>query len=422
MTSVHSIPTGALEGVHAGEKLSGLARISLLIGMAGLALGAWLGWSGGEAEMRHFWFSYLVAFAFLLTIGMGALFFTLLQHAVGAHWSVVVRRIAELTMANFPLLALLFLPLLIPLLDGHGTLWPWAGHHEGGDPGHAALLAHKEPFLNVPFFLLRIAIYFGVWISLARWFLRRSLEQDLTSSPTPTVRSRKWSSPGIIIFALALSFGAFDLLMSLNPAWFSTIFGVYIFAGSFIGNCAWMILCSRWLQNRNLLTNQINVEHYHDMGKFLFGFVFFWGYIGFSQFMLIWYANLPEETMWYKDRITPAWENWSWFMVFGHFVIPFAGILSRHVKRSRFGLLFFACYALLMHWVDMYWVVMPNMNAPSLGGPADGGSNPFGLMDVAVTVGLVGIFVSCFARRAAKHPLLPVKDPLLADSLAFENA
>ena len=372
--------------------------------------------------MRHFWFSYLVAFAFLLTIGMGALFFTMLQHAVGAYWSVVIRRIAELTMANFPLLALLFLPLLIPLLDGHGTLWPWAGQHEGGDPGHAALLAHKEPFLNVPFFLLRIAVYFGVWISLARWFLRRSLEQDLTSSPTPTVRSRKWSSPGIIVFALALSFGAFDLLMSLNPAWFSTIFGVYIFAGSFIGNCAWMILCARWLQNRNLLTNQINVEHYHDMGKFLFGFVFFWGYIGFSQFMLIWYANLPEETMWYKDRITPAWENWSWFLVFGHFVIPFAGLLSRHVKRSRFGLFFFACYALFMHWVDMYWVVMPNMNAPSLGGPADGGSNPFGLMDVAVTVGLVGIFVSCFARRAAKHPLLPVKDPLLADSLAFENA
>ena len=421
MTIAHAVPAEALEGVHAGDKLGRLARISLYLGVAGLAMGAWLGWSGGETEMRHFWFSYLVGFTFLLTIGMGTLFFTMLQHAVGAYWSVVVRRIAELPMANFPLLAVMFLPLLVPLLDGSGSLWPWAGHHDGGDPGHTALLEHKRPFLNIPFFLLRVGIYFGVWVFLSRKFLRMSLDQDATDSPGPTVTARRWSAPSIIVFAFALSFGAFDLLMSLNPSWFSTIFGVYIFAGSFIANCAWLILCARWLQNRDLLTSQVTVEHYHDMGKFLFAFVFFWGYIGFSQFMLIWYANLPEETMWFKDRITPAWEGWSWFMVFGHFAIPFAAILSRHVKRSRIGLLVLASYALLMHWVDMYWVIMPNMNAPSLGGPADGGTNPFGLMEIVVTAGLVGLFVSALARRASKHPLLPVKDPLLGDSLAFEN-
>jgi len=438
----------AVQDVQAGDLAPRVARIGLVVGVVGLLVGAGFGLTGDAHAKQHFWFAWLVAFAYVLTIGMGTLFFSMIQHLVNAHWSVTVRRLAEITMANLPAICLLGLPLLVPLLDGHGTLWKWAGggHHgeeaahgaevPGGESGAAAeavepaaqadplgvqlaeeehheFVEHKRPFLNSGFFIARLIGYFLIWALMARFFFRGSVAQDSASDAAPTLRMKKWSAPAIIVFALTLSFAAFDLLMSLDETWFSTIFGVYIFAGSFVACFAWLVVCAKFLQSRGVMKNAVTREHYHDLGKFMFAFVFFWGYIAFSQFMLIWYANIPEETHWYANRITPAWINWSWLLLIGHFLIPFPGLLSRHVKRRTGVLLFWAIYMLVMHWVDLYWIVMPNLDPQHVN---------FGVVDVALTLGMVGILVFLTARRASGQALLPVNDPLLPQSLGFKNA
>ena len=426
MNSLHE----AVQDVHAGDLAPRVQRIGLAVGVVGLAIGAGLGLTGDAHDKQHFWYAWLVAFAFVLTIGMGTLFFSMIQHLVNAHWSVTVRRLAEITMANLPLICLLGLPLLVPLFDGHGSLWKWAGdsaHHgveagapQVGDPlaselageEHHEFVAHKRPFLNTGFFLARLIGYVLVWWLMARFFFRGSVAQDTATDVAPTLRMKKWSAPAIIAFALTLSFAAFDLLMSLDETWFSTIFGVYIFAGSFVACFAWLVVCAKFAQSQGLLRSAVTREHYHDLGKFLFAFVFFWGYIGFSQFMLIWYANLPEETHWYANRITPAWINWSWALLLGHFLIPFPGLLSRHVKRRSGVLLFWAIYMLAMHWLDLFWIVMPNLDPQHVN---------FGVVDVALTLGMLGMLVFLTARRAAGQALMAVNDPLLPQSLGFRN-
>ncbi len=439
-----------LEGVNqAGDLAPKAARFGLILAVVGLGLGLILGLMGNHEDgYSHFWFAYLVAFSFLLTITLGSMFFTIVQHLVNAHWSVTVRRLSELTMANFPIVALFALPLLIPLFSDHADVWKWAtmAHDENGavigvenggqeaaaEAGvlagehdlaetlekeeHHKFVQHKFPFLNRNFFAGRLVGYFLLWILLARFFFRKSVEQDTAEGVDPTLGMKRVSAVSIIVFAFSLSFASFDLLMSLDETWFSTIFGVYIFAGSYLSAVAWMVIMAKFLQRNGRVSKVINDEHYHDLGKWMFAFVFFWGYIAFSQFMLIWYANLPEETHFFKARLTPAWGAWSWCLLLFHLIIPFGGLLSRHVKRNTNVLLFWAIYLLVMHWVDLYWIVMPNYHR----GEVDF-ANPFGLMEVCLAVGMFGVLVYGVARRAGNQALLPVGDPLLPKSLGFRN-
>jgi len=432
----------------AGDVAPRVARIGLALGVGGIGVAAALGYlTGGEDGPTHFWFAYLVAFAFILTIGMGAMFFTILQHLVNAHWSVTVRRLAEVTMSVLPVICLFAAPLLYPLLSHDVTVWQWAdagGHEavaEAGAEGHAAaapveiamqgssalgqhleheihkgLVAHKKPFLSTNFFIGRLVGYFFIWFLLARFFFRRSVEQDTADSVAPTLRMKKISAPSVILFALTLSFASFDLLMSLDETWFSTIFGVYIFAGSYLSSVAWIVVMAKYLQRKGRMTEAVNDEHYHDLGKWMFAFVFFWSYIAFSQFMLIWYANLPEETHFYAYRLTPAWAGWTWLLLVGHFLIPFGGLLSRHVKRNTNVLLGWAIYILCIHWVDIYWIVMPNFHRGSLTA-----SNPFGPVEVLLAIGMFGVLVWAIARKIGGQSLVPVGDPLLGKSLGFKN-
>ncbi|MGB0684902.1 MAG: hypothetical protein ACPGQD_01735 [Planctomycetota bacterium] len=441
----------------AGDVAPRLARIGGAAAILGIGVAAALGYvTGGEEGPTHFWFAYLVAFAFILTITMGAMFFTIIQHLVNAHWSVTVRRLAEVTMSVVPTVCLLGLPLLYPLLSEDITIWRWAeGHHEVGhgeahgaeDAGHAEeghgaeaakedhgdeseeayaehlehglhqrLVDHKLPYLNKNFFVGRLLGYFVLWFLLSRFFFRKSVEQDTADGIEPTLRMKKWSAPSVILFALTLSFASFDLLMSLDETWFSTIFGVYIFAGGYLSSIAWLVIVAKYLQSRGRMTEVIHKEHYHDLGKWMFAFTFFWGYIAFSQFMLIWYANIPEETHFYGFRITPAWHAWSWFLLIGHFIIPFGGLLSRHVKRSTNVLLGWAIYMMVMHWVDLYWIVMPNFQRGDVTA-----SNPFGPVEVLLALGMFGFLVWAVARRAAGQSLVPLRDPLLGKSLGFKN-
>ncbi len=420
-----------LADCQAGDVAGKTARLGLAAGAVCLLAGAGLAYAGGDHELQtHFWFSYLAAFFWMLTIGLGCMLFAVIMHLVGAHWSVTVRRLAEVTQSNLPLICLFGLPLLYPLLSHDVTLWRWA--HMGGAEAHAAAPAaslaeelaqaehhevavHKLPYLNVTFLLVRLAVYGLVWWMLSRYYYRSSVAQDTAANFEWTRRMRKWSAPSVIIFALTISFASFDLLMSLDETWFSTMFGVNIFAGAFMSSFAWLILAARYLQSRGRMTQVVSTEHYHDLGKMMFAFTCFWGYTAFSQFMLIWYANMPEETHWFQNRLSPAWLGWSWVLMFGHFMLPFLALLSRHVKRSKFALSFFAVYMLAMHWVDMYWIVMPNMN-PS----PTGTENPFRVMDVLL-LGMAGILIGLTARKLASQPLVPVNDPLLDRCLAHKN-
>lgn len=412
---MHS-PEVVREPIMASDTAARVSRIGLAIGVTGLVLAVALGFSEGDS-MRHFFWAYLVAFAYVFTLTMGGMFFVLIQHITGSKWSVSVRRLGEFAMNTVPLLIGMAIPLLYPLFthtgvdEFGGLLWPWI--HAHGD--HAALVEHKSPFLNTPFFLVRMIAYFAIWMVISRYFMKRSLMQDTDRDPAYplTTKMRLRAAPSIIAFALTVSFAAFDWLMSTDPVWFSTIFGVYIFGGCVLAIHSWLVVSTTFLQKNGHLKEHVNQEHFHDLGKFMLGFTIFWAYIAFSQFMLIWYANIPEETGWYAARITPEWKTWSYALIFTNFAIPFFGILSRHVKRNRTALTFWAVYILVVHWIDLYWIVMPNID--------HGHTNPFGLLDVSVAVGLVGLFVWAFARQAEKNSVLAYGDPKLGDCLKHQN-
>jgi hypothetical protein len=330
----------------------------------------------------------------------------LISHLTRAGWNVSLRRVAEAVTFTFGPLTILA-TLLIP---GIPSLYEWS-HQEAvaSDP----LLAGKAAYLNVPFFLARLGIYFLAWNVIAHYFRRRSVEQDQTGRPELTVRMELRSAPAMIVLALTLTFAAFDLVMSLYPHWYSTIFGVYVFAGSVLGFFCLLPILIALLQRQGLLRRLVTPEHYHDMGKLMFAFVVFWAYIGFSQYMLIWYGNMPEETVFYLRRQTGPWAWMSMALLFGHFFLPFFLLMSRYPKRRTPVLVAAALWILAMHWLDLYWLIMPEASPAAI---------DFRLVDVAAFLGIGGIFFAAVVWRLARHDLVPLRDPRLAESVAFENA
>ena len=317
-------------------RLGNYAPGLLAAGVLGIGLTAAIEFMS-ERGSAGFFHRYLFAFCVCLTISLGSLFFVLVQHLTKAGWSASVRRIAEiLSLGNLPL-AVLFLPILVSVLMGSHALYEW------NDPEavkHSSLLAGKSGYLNAGFFAVRAVVYFAVWILLTRLFVGTSIRQDVIGSPDLTSQMEGLSAPGTLAFSLTSSFAAIDWLMSLAPEWFSTIFGVYIFAGCLVSCFATMSLVVLWLKSRGFLAKAVTVEHQHDLGKLLFAFTCFWAYIAFSQYFLIWYANIPEETVWFKWRLTPAWTPVSVFLALGHFVLPFVFFMSRHIKRNGYLLAF----------------------------------------------------------------------------------
>ena len=281
---------------------------------------------------------------------------------------------------------------------------------------HEETMAKKSLFLNRPFFAIRMAVYLLVWIFLGRRFFGLSAKQDETRDPALTLQAQRFAPVATILFALSLTFAAFDWAMSLEPTWFSTIFGVQIFAGSVVSIFATVILVTMSLKDEGITRGTITVEHFHDMGKLLFGFLVFWAYITFSQFMLIWYAALPEETTFYHHRwdVGP-WANVTLLLVFCHFIIPFFFLLSRNIKRRMHLLRFAAAWLLVMHVVEMYWLVMPNYNGGLLGSP---GSM---WIDAVCLLAVVGLYLTAVFHRMTRFPVVPVNDPRLPRSIAFEN-
>jgi len=378
-----------------------VGRNALIIGIVGLAIAA----IGFTVDRQHFFFAYLTAFTFWVSIALGALFFTMLHHLTNASWSAVVRRIAENLMAPLPWLFLLFIPILFGLHD----LYEWS-HADA--VAADALLQKKAGFLNPTFFTIRTVFYFVVWAGLAHLLYKTSISQDGGNRPEHIRKMRAISAPGMIIFAITTTFAGWDWLMSLEPHWYSTIFGVYFFSGGLWAILAAIVLAVGALQRRGALKSEITVEHYHDLGKLMFGFTIFWTYIGFSQYFLQWYANIPEETVWYLQRWEGSWKAVSMVILFGHFVLPFVVLLFRGVKRSPRLLSGIAVYFLVMHWVDQYWMAFPTLNR-------DGAH--FSWMDIAAVVGIGGIFVWAFWSKLVSRPVVPIGDPRLEESIHFKN-
>jgi hypothetical protein len=360
----------------------------------------------GVANPKQFFFSWLVSFLFFLSLALGALFFVLIQYAAQGGWGIVLRRIGETTFATIPVIAALFLPVLLGLHD----LYEWS-HAEA--VANDALLRWKAPYLNVPFFLIRAALYFGIWSFIALLYYRGSRGQDVTGDPGVSARLRRLAGPGIIVLALTQTFASVDWIMSLTPHWYSTMFGVYFFAGSFIGFIALLSVVAAAMLRAGLLHAVISAEHLHDVGKLLFAFTVFWTYIAFSQFFLMWYANLPEETIWYRARMEGSWMTVSLFLMAGHFVAPFFYLMGRTVKRKGTTLAVGGAWLLAMHFVDLYWQVMPTLHPE--------GVRPSAL-DVAAFFAIGGCLVSAAGWLMRRQALVPLRDPRLAESLAFENA
>jgi hypothetical protein len=385
--------------------------LPLWLGLAGLAAVVGIGGSvilalRREHGLEYLLETYLVSFALFLALSLGALFFVMLQHVTRAGWSVVIRRIAETVAGNVWLMAVLAIPIVL----GMDHLYHWA-HVE--EVAHDPILAGKSGFLEPTFFKIRLAVYFLIWGGLAWFFHRTSTRQDATGDPAATVRMERLAAPGLVAFALSVNFAAFDLLMSLDPHWFSTIYGVYYFAVCVVCFCAVMPKIMVGLQWRGVLPRVVTVEHFHDIGKLLFAFVVFWAYIAFSQYMLIWYGNIPEETQWYLKRQTGDWSYIGLTLLFGHFVIPFLLLVSRFIKRRPKLLAVTGIYLVVMTWIDIYWLVIPEFSP---------GVARFGLIDVLCFVGVTGLYSAVLALRLKRHSLVPERDPRLAESIAFENA
>jgi hypothetical protein len=425
-------------------------KLSAAVGVVGIAGAAFAAFTDAE----RFAFSYLFAYIAFLTIALGGVFFGLLQWLTSAGWSVTIRRLTE--FLHWPLW--LFVILFVPIALNMEQLYPWTQSHHGGHaehgevghgddgPGghggehsggdheelsdvmpiegvieaaqhqkHAEVMAAKEPYLNLPFFFIRAAIYFLSWVVISRKLFTNSTKQDLSGDPKFTVSSARAAPVSIAVFALTTTFAAFDWLMSLEPTWISTIFGVNFFAQSIVSMFAVTILIAMSLRAQGHYKGAVNVEHFHDLGKLQLGFLIFWAYVNFSQFMLIWYASIPEETTYYHKRWSEGgqgWRAWSLAIIFGHFIIPFFIILSRNAKRALTPLAIGASIILLFHFVMVYWLVMPYYG---------NGLNP-SLADLACLMAVGGLYFSLVLHRMTQHALIPVRDPRLPRSLHFVNA
>jgi hypothetical protein len=397
-THVPEPPDSVILPAGAGRAwVAGAVALGVLSGLASAV--------GAMADPRQFAFSYLTAFAFVVSIAVGGLFWVMLHHVTGAGWSVVVRRFMEHFARALPWMAILFLPLV------WGTTWLYAWSDASRCASDPIWLA-KRGWLNVPFFWVRSAVYLSAWAVLGPWLARLSARQDETADPALTLRMRAISAPGMIVLGVTTTFAAFDWLMSLDYRWYSSIFGVYFWIDSILGSLAALILVVVGFRSAGLLGRTVTAEHLHDLGKLLLAFTIFWAYIAFSQYLLIWYANQPEETTWFLVRRSEGWNSLNWFLLFGHFVAPFALLLSRAVKRSPLLLGSVAAWILVADYLDFYWLVMPTLHVE--------GPRPHWL-DLTTLVAVVSVFAAIVARACMRHPLIPVGDPQLAESLVFRN-
>ena len=402
--------------------LVGLGLIAAM-GILSLILGSVHG-----DHFKRFLYAYVVGWTFIASISIAMLWLVLLHHLTRSRWSTVVRRVAEAMTGAFPMIWLAGLGFILPVLFGYKDLYFWADPAAREDP----TIAHKLGWLSPGLFALRYVIYGAVYIGISTYFAKKSREQDDSGDPKISVTLRRASGPAMIAFSFTTCLLAFDVLMSLAPRWYSTIYGVTFWGSGNIAGFAALALIVLWLQRNGRLVHSINEEHYHDIGKWMFSFTFFWAYTAFSQFMLQWYGNMPEETNWYKYRMFGDWQWVSIAILVGYWAFPFVFLMSRWTKRIVPSLVFFAVWQLVFHWLDMYWNAMPQydwtsfthagtmVDAGPLSGPIALHHVGFSFIDISVWFALIGFFL-VGTGRSLKGNLIPIKDPTLGLSLAHEQ-
>lgn len=383
--------------------------LALGLGVVGLALTA-IGYAMEREDRTVILAGYLVAFAYWLGIAIAASIWNAVFHAAAARWMTVFRRVFESMGAAVPVFVLLFLPIAL----GMTVLFPWVNPSSKMSHEQLELLTHKAAWLNVPGFLIRAAIYFAIWVVVNQLLRGWSLRQDVEGGLEPTKRMRRYGSGALPFLGLSITFAGIDWLMSVDPFWFSTIFGAYYFAGSFLSCIALLTVITVWTRNEQRQFGGLVTRHHtHNLGKLMLAFTAFWTYIAFSQFMLIWIANLPEEAAWYVVRMRGGWQGVGIFLILTHFIIPFFTLLSRGLKFNPRGLGFVAVWILVVHWVDLTWLVMPALHPQGFFVHWTG---------ITAMIGVGGVAVAFARWRAAGHFTLPVKDPFLTDSLRYSQA
>jgi hypothetical protein len=433
---------------------AGKWRIAAGVGIFGLGIAAY-GW---KTDPSRFAFSYLFSYFVALSLPLGSVFFVMVQYATKSGWSVSVRRVAELLMRPMPIFAVLAIPLVLTIQ----LLFPWLGakHHIEEASSHdtsaehsssdspvaeergfadrepaafrdlplasptrmehaeareeTEIIEHKQFLLNKKFFLARLILYLIVWSWIVHRYFKWSTDQDQDGALENTSAGQRFAPAGIILFAFTLTFFAFDWLLSLDGTWYSTIFGVYVFAQCAVFMFACLILMTLALRSAGLLGQAVTVEHFHDLGKFLFGFIVFWTYIAFAQFFLTWYSNIPDEVAWYHKRWADnggTWQIISLALITLNFFVPFWFLMSRNIKRRLPLLAVGASCIVVMHIVEAYWIVMPNF------GPMEPS-----FVDLGCLLGVFGVYMAFVLHGMEEYSLVAVGDPRLPRALEFENA
>ncbi len=380
------------------EDLHRWRKTALIVGIAGAALCA----AGFFiASPFQFYRSYLWSYIFVVGLSAGSLAWLMLQYRTGGAWGVAIRRPCEAAARTLPLVALMFVPVLI----GIPNLYRWS------HPNLVAadeVLRHKHSYLNVPFFVIRAALYLGGWYLLG-WLLNRwSAREDREGGLRWHKKMAALSGPGLVFWGFAVTFMAIDWVLSLDPRWFSTMFGLLFIAGQALSAIAFLITVMVLLSYRRPLSEILTPRHIHDLGKLLLTMVMVWAYFSFSQFLIIWAGNLPREIPWYLERMKGGWQFIALALLVGHFVLPFALLLSRDLKRNFKLLASLAVFVLAMRLVDLYWLVAPDFLKGSFG---------LSWMDFAAPVGVTGIWLAYFLTQLERRPLMPLNDPHLEEAL-----
>jgi hypothetical protein len=368
--------------------------VTAVMGLAGMiAAGLVFGWN-------RFWVNWILWFLFLLTIGLGSMFIVALEHVVGARWSIPLRRIPE----RLSSLVILMSPAaLLALLSLH-SLYPWASPESLQNP----VIAGKAGWLNERFFIWRVVGCIALWSIAYLVFVGGSIRQDRNRNPRFNLRARRLAPLFMVVFGITITVVAFDWISSLEPEWYSDIFGVYIFAGTFLAGLAATTLAILYLKSKGRLT-EIRPDHMYSLGGFLFAFVVFWSYIGFAQYLLMWYANMPEEVFWYKERLQGAWGPLLLLLAIFHFLVPFFLLIPREAKSNPKFLFWTAALILFSHWLDLYWMIFPVL----------GHGMHFGWPELSFAFLSIGGVLLWIRHSMSRGADMPVGDPLLREGLEF---
>jgi hypothetical protein len=377
--------------------LAATGRRALAVGVVAAAVSA----AGLFLDRPAFFRAYLVSYVDVLALALGSLALMLLHHLTRGAWGVMIRRILEASSRTLPYLAVLF----VPILFGLPALYPWA---RPGAAEHDEVLRHQAAYMNPRFFALRALVYFAIWVAFMLVVDRTSKRQDDTADPALERRMQMIAGPGVIAYVLAMSFAAFDWLMSVNAHWASTIFGLYVVAGQAIAALSFTLLVALYLKLRPPMADALQPRHFHDYGKLLLAFVMLWSYFAISQFLIIWSGDLPEEIGFYRVRLSTGWKLVALALVLLHFALPFALLLSRELKRNPRPLARIALLLLFMRWLDLFWLVAPALRPEGIG---------LHWLDVTLPIALLGIWIWLFSRELGARALLPVHDPGLPAAL-----